>query len=141
MKIDLSKVEATSAFGGPLGLTTERRCTVKTLLLMTILSGVLISPAFAQMSAEDMTCAAFSAMDSSGQMAAVDKMAGAMKSGDTGAMKSGSMSSDQMSSDQMSSDKMASGGMASDTPMTAESVAAACADHPDMMVHEAMMAR
>jgi hypothetical protein len=107
---------------------------VKTLLAMTILSGVLITPAFAQMSAGDMTCAAFSAMDSSGQMAAVDKMAGAMKSGDTGAMKSGAMSSDQMSPDKMAS------GMASDTPMTAGSVAAACADHPDMMVHDAMMA-
>jgi hypothetical protein len=63
---------------------------VRTLLLMTILSGVLISPAFAQMSADDMSCADFTAMDSSGQMAAVDKMGGAMKSGDSGAMSSGS---------------------------------------------------
>jgi hypothetical protein len=60
------------------------------LLLMTILSGVLISPGFAQMSADDMSCADFTAMDSSGQMAAVDKMGGAMKSGDSGAMSSGS---------------------------------------------------
>jgi hypothetical protein len=57
---------------------------------MTILSGVLISPAFAQMSADDMSCADFTAMDSSGQMAAVDKMGGTMKSGDSGAMSSGS---------------------------------------------------
>jgi hypothetical protein len=63
---------------------------VRTLLLMTILSGVLISPAFAQMSADDMSCADFTAMDASGQMAAVDKMGGAMKSGDSGAMSSGS---------------------------------------------------
>lgn len=63
---------------------------MRTLLLMTILSGVLISPAFAQMSADDMSCADFTAMDSSGQMAAVDKMGGAMKSGDSGAMSSGS---------------------------------------------------
>jgi hypothetical protein len=103
---------------------------VRTLLLMTILSGVLISPAFAQMSADHMSCADFTAMNSNGQMAAVDKMGGAMKSGDSGAM----------SSDAMSSDK-ASGKMASDrAPVTAQSVAAACADHPDMTVHEAMMA-
>ena len=63
---------------------------MRTLLLMTILSGVLISPAFAQMSADDMSCADFTAMDSSGQMAAVDKMGGAMKSGDSGAMSPGS---------------------------------------------------
>ena len=63
---------------------------MRTLLLMTILSGVLISPAFAQMSADDMSCVDFTAMDSSGQMAAVDKMGGAMKSGDSGAMSSGS---------------------------------------------------
>ena len=63
---------------------------MRTLLLMTILSGVLISPAFAQMSADDMSCADFTAMDSSGQMAAVDKIGGAMKSGDSGAMSSGS---------------------------------------------------
>jgi hypothetical protein len=104
---------------------------VRTLLLMTILSGVLISPAFAQMSANDMSCADFTAMNSSGQMAAVDKMGRAMKSGDSGAM----------SSDAMSSDDKASGKMASDrAPVTAQSVAAACADHPDMTVHEAMMA-
>ena len=63
---------------------------MRTLLLMTILSGVLFSPAFAEMSADDMSCADFTAMDSSGQMAAVDKMGGAMKSGDSGAMSSGS---------------------------------------------------
>ena len=39
---------------------------------------------------DDMSCADFTAMDSSGQMAAVDKMGGAMKSGDSGAMSSGS---------------------------------------------------
>jgi hypothetical protein len=104
---------------------------VRTLLLMTILSGVLISPAFAQMSADDMSCGDFTAMDSSGQMAAVDKMGGAMKSGD----------SDAMSSDAMSSGDKASGEMASEmAPVTAESVAAACADHPDMTVHDAMKA-
>jgi hypothetical protein len=105
---------------------------VRTLLLMTILSGVLISPAFAQMSAEHMSCADFTAMDSSGQMAAVDKMGGAMKSGDSGAM----------SSEARSSGDKASGKMASEmAPVTAESLAKACADHPDMTVHEAMMAR
>jgi hypothetical protein len=78
-----------------------------------------------------MSCADFTAMNSSGQMAAVDKMGGAMKSGDSGAM----------SSDAMSSDDKASGKMASDrAPVTTQSVAAACADHPDMTVHEAMMA-
>jgi hypothetical protein len=96
----------------------------------TILSGVLISPAFAQMSADDMSCADFTAMDSSGQMAAVDKL-GAMKSGDSGAMSSAAMSSHDKASGKMASDR---------APVTAESVAAACADHPDMTVHEAMMA-
>jgi hypothetical protein len=106
---------------------------VRTLLLMTILSGVLISPAFAQMSADHMSCADFTAMDSGGQMAAVDKMVGAMKSGDSGAMSSEAMSSqDKASGNKMASDR---------APVTAESVAAACADHPDMTVHDAMMAR
>jgi hypothetical protein len=104
---------------------------VRTLLLMTILSGVLFSPAFAEMSADDMSCADFTAMDSSGQLAAVDRMGGAMKSGDAGAMSSDAMSSDQKGAGEMASDR---------APVTAESVAAACADHPDMTVHDAMKA-
>ena len=102
---------------------------MRTLLAMAMLSGVLIAPAFAQMSAEDMTCTDFTAMDSSAQMAAVDSMEGAM----------GAMASDKMSSDAMSSGDMAAGDMAAEeAPLTAEKVAAACTDHPDMMVHDAV---
>ena len=109
---------------------------MRTLLMTMILSGALVSPAFAQMSADDMSCADFTAMDSGGQMAAIDRMAGAMKPGDAGAM-----ASDAMSSGAMSSGAMASGAMgAGEAPVTVESLTAACAGHPDMMVHEAMMA-
>jgi hypothetical protein len=109
---------------------------MRTLLAMTILSGVLFSPAFAQMSAEDLSCADFTAMDPSAQMAAVSSMESGMESGGA----SGAMSSDSMESDAMKSeDSMKSEGMASgDKPVTAKSVAKACADHPDMTVHDAM---
>jgi hypothetical protein len=115
---------------------------MKTLFAMTILSGVLVSPAFAQMSAEDMSCADFTAMDPSAQMAAVSSMESRMEAGSS----SGAMSPDRMESDAMrsedsmkSEDGMKAHGMASgDKPVTAKSVAAACADHPDMTVHEAM---
>ncbi len=99
---------------------------MKTLLATTIVSGMLIAPAFAM---SDMSCADFTAMDSSGQMAAMDSMSSGMKSG-SDAMASDANSSDKMaSSDSMGSDKMA---------VTAESVAQACAGQPDMMVHDAM---
>jgi hypothetical protein len=99
---------------------------MKTLLALTILSGVLVAPAFAQMSSEDMSCADFTAMDSSGQMAAMDSMGSGMESD---AMASDSMKSDDMKSDDMASD---------DVTVTAESVAEACGEHPDMMVHDAI---
>ena len=66
-----------------------------------------------------------------------------------GAMASDKMSSDAMSSDDMASGDMAAGDMAAgdmaagdmaaeEAPLTAEKVAAACTDHPDMIVHDAV---
>jgi hypothetical protein len=97
-------------------------------------------PALA-MSGSDMSCADFTAMDSSGRMAAVHEMETGMMSGDkmTAGGNSGAMASDKMTSGNMSSDKMASDKMGSDhTGVTAESVAKACADQPDMMVMDAI---
>jgi hypothetical protein len=105
---------------------------MKKLLATTMLAGGLMaSPAFAQMSSEDMSCADFVAMDSSGQMEAMKSMAGGMASD---AMKSSDMASDAMKSGDMKSGDMASG----DMDVTADDVVSACADHPDMMVHDAV---
>jgi hypothetical protein len=83
-----------------------------------------------------MSCADFTAMDSSGRMAAVHEVETGMMSGDkmTAGDNSGAMASDKMASDKMASDKMGSDHM----DVTAESVAKACADQPDMMVKDAI---
>jgi hypothetical protein len=117
---------------------------MKMLLATTVLSGLLIGPALAM---SDMSCADFTAMDSSGRMAAVHEMETGMMSGDKMAsdkMASDKMASDKMASDKMASDKMVSNKMSSDkmasdhTGVSAESVAKACADQPDMMVKDAI---
>ena len=85
----------------------------------------------------DMSCADFTAMDLSGQMAAMDSMATGMNSGPARwrrTDKTGDMTSDKMASDKMTADNMGSDKMA----VSAESVAQACAGQPDMMVHDAM---
>lgn len=102
---------------------------MKTLLATTILVASLSVPAFAQM-ADDMSCTDFMAMDSSGQMQAMESMAGAM-AGD--AMMS-SEGGDAMKSDAMAGDAMAGDHMG----VTADTVADACADHGDMMVQDAI---
>jgi hypothetical protein len=94
---------------------------MKTLLATTILVGSMAVPAFAQM-ADDMSCADFMAMDSSGQMAAMESMSG-MTAGDK-MMSEGDKA--------MKSDAMAEGGM----EVTAETVAQGCEGHDDMMVTE-----
>jgi hypothetical protein len=103
---------------------------MKKFLATTMLAGLMASPAFAQMSS-DMSCADFVAMDSSGQMEAMKSMAGGMASD---AMKSSDMASDAMKSGDMKAGDMASGEM----DVTADDVVSACADHPDMMLHDAM---
>ena len=75
---------------------------------------------FAQMSS-DMDCSHYGAMDSAGQMAAVDSMRSSSMSAANKMDSSGGMSSDHMSSSEM-----------------AKKVAASCKDHPGMMVHDAM---
>jgi hypothetical protein len=106
-----------------------RRRMMKTLLAITFLSGVLVSPAFAQMSAGDMTCREFSAMDSSSQMAA----AGAMR----GETSSGAMSSEHTMAPDTTSHK--SGRMATDhMAPSIHTITQACKGHPDMMVSDAM---
>jgi hypothetical protein len=94
---------------------------MKTLFATTILLGSLAFPAFAQM-ADDMSCADFMAMDSSGQMEAMKSMGGmiegdAMMSEGDDAAKSEDMASDQME-------------------VTAKTVAQSCEGHDDMMVTE-----
>jgi hypothetical protein len=111
---------------------------MKTLLATVVMSGLLIGPALA---GSDMSCADFTAMDSSGRMAAVHEVETGMMSGDkmTAGDNSGAMASDKMASDKMASDKMASDKMGSDhMGATAESVAKACAEQPDMMVKDAI---
>ena len=105
---------------------------MRTLLATTMLSSMLAFPALAQMSWDDMSCPDFVAMDSSGQMEAMGSMASGMVSDSMEAMKSddATKSGDAMKFD----DAMASGEMAP----TAEDVAMAGADHPDMMVHDAV---
>jgi hypothetical protein len=97
---------------------------MRALLAITLVSGVLAAPAFAQMSAGDMSCADFGAMDSSGQMAA----AGAMGSMESGAMASGGM---------MSADTT-SGSSAGNMAPNIQTITTACDGHPDMMVRDAM---
>jgi hypothetical protein len=96
---------------------------MKTLLATTILVASLSVPAFAQM-ADDMSCTDFMAMDSSGQMQAMESMAGAM-AGDAMMSSEG----DAMKPDAMADDHMG---------VTADTVADACADHGDMMVQDAI---
>ena len=102
---------------------------MKTLLATTIFFSLLAFPAFAQMSMDDMSCADFVAMDSSAQMEAMGSMGSGMESGES----SDTMASDS-ESEEMKSEDMASGEM----EVTAESVAEACADQPDMMVNDAI---
>ena len=96
---------------------------MKTLLAATILIGSLSVPAFAQM-ADDMSCADFMAMDSSGQMQAMEAMGGAMAGGAMMSSEGDAMTSDAMAGEHME--------------MTADAVADACADHGDMMVQDAI---
>jgi len=80
---------------------------VKHIILAAAILGAVAAPAFAAAEA-DMTCAQFTAMDSSGQMAAIHA---AMEAG---AMASDHMDTDKMASDKMDTDHMGSGGMATD---------------------------
>ena len=119
-------------------------------MLTGMLTGFAV-PAFAAshgMDATMMTCADFSAMDADGQMKAMDAMSMAsegmtsdqMASDDAMASDdeaSDAMASDDEASSDMASDAMASDDMASDTMMA---TATTCADNPDMMAMDAMMA-
>ena len=108
-----------------------------TLAIAGLMSTLFASPLFAQdaMSPESMTCADFMAMDSDGQMQALQAMASP-----EGMMAEGEMPAEGM---------MAEGGMAAegmmaegDEMMTDEQMAAmsaACEGDPDMMAMDAMM--
>ncbi len=124
--------------------------------MASVFAGLMAFPALAQ-AAQDTSCADFMAMDSAAQMkalggmsdggmmaddmAAGDKMAaGDNMSGDAMA-KDDMAAGDKMAGDDMSKDNMGSGDMKSDAMApTVEAVAAACKGHPDMMLHDAMMA-
>jgi hypothetical protein len=111
------------------------RVTMKKLLLASAFTVGMALPAFAQM-ADDPSCTDFMAMDSSGQMKAVEAMA----------MATDAMATDPMATDAMATDDAmaADDAMASDDMMaeevTVEGAMAACTDHPEMTVHDAMAA-
>ena len=110
------------------------------LLATTLLASFLAVPAFADSSAQNMTCDDYMAMDSAGQMGAVASMSDNMAADNMSAdsMTSDDMASDAMSSDAMASEDMASDDMASSDTAMSQKVANACADNPDMMVGDAM---
>ncbi len=115
---------------------------MKTFLMTTVFSGLMAFPAFAQMS-DDMSCADFMAMDASAQMKAVmeaDSTASDDMMADD-AMAEDAMADDAMADDAMAEDDMMAKDdmMADEMAVSVESVAAICADNPDMMVHDAMM--
>lgn len=103
-------------------------------LLAIAVAGFAAAPVFAM---DDMSCADFTAMDRDAQMQALSGMEGGMAS--EGGMAAGGDSTD--AGGMMSSD---SGGMMSSdsSSMSSEdqiaTVTKACADHPDMMVGDAM---
>ena len=106
------------------------------ILAALALSAAFAAPALAEGMAGDMACKDFSALDHDGMMAAMDA---ATKAPD--AMASDAMTSDAMTSEDgmmTSGDAMAPKGgmMAEDDAMAA--LVKTCADHPDMMVKDAM---
>lgn len=84
------------------------------------LAGALAFPLMSQ-AMDDMTCADFTAMDAPGQMDAVSMMGDSMAAGDTMAPADAMAGGDMMAADEMT-----------------KAVSTTCADHPDMMVGEAM---
>lgn len=158
---------AVAALGVAARDTPDEEDSMKKMLIAMAACAALTLPALAQAADGMMKCSAFNAMDSKGQMAAVDslKMQGSMASDKMGADKMGSdnmasdkmgMVSDKMGSDKMgmASDKMESGKMdtgkmdsgmktASGDSMMAgddltQKVSSYCQDHPDMMIKDAM---
>jgi hypothetical protein len=119
------------------------------------LSGVLAFPALAQDGGMAdpmiMTCAEFMALDSEGQMMAIEEMDLAAEEMATDMMMPEDMASDEMKPEQMGSGEMMSEGgsmmaddkMASDGTMMSEDMVAAvlnaCEGQPDKMVMDAMM--
>lgn len=97
-----------------------------------VLSATFAAPALAEGMAGDMACKDFSALDHNGMMAAMEatKMAPDAMASEDGMMASGNAMA--------SGDAMAAEGgmMAEDDAMAA--LVKACADHPDMMVKDAM---
>lgn len=103
------------------------------ILAALALSTAFGAPALAEGMAGDMACSAFNTLDQAGMMAAMEaaKTAPDAMAADGGMMSSG----DAMASgDAMTSQD---GMMAQDDGMAA--LIKACADHPDMMVKDAMM--
>ena len=111
------------------------------LLAALTMTTMLAMPAFAA----DMPCSDFMAMDSAGQMAAMeDAMAADGAMADDAMAADGAMADDAMASDDAmgaegdmaTDDAMAADGMAAEGGM--EAMVAACTAHPDMTVMEAM---
>lgn len=110
------------------------------ILAVLALSTAFAAPVLAEGMAGDMACSAFSVLDKDGMMAAMEaaKMAPDAMAPEEGMMGAGGA---MASGDAMASDNaMASEGgvMGQEDPMAA--LIKACADHPDMMVKDAMHA-
>ena len=112
--------------------------TARTLIVLAM-AGTMSFPALAQdaMSADTMSCVDFTAMDSAGQMQA---MAGMEMAAEGDMASEGTMAAE---GDMAAEGTMAEGDMASEEGMAAEgditaAVTAYCAEHPDMMVGDAM---
>lgn len=114
-------------------------------LTAVLVAGLAAAPAFA---VEDMTCADFAAMSPEEQTETVSMMMEGMPEGgmmaEDGMAEGGMMAEDggMMAEGAMEEGGMAEGGMMAGDAMAAEDaarrVAAACAEHPDMMLGEAM---
>ncbi len=113
-------------------------------IMATGLAAATAIPAFAASHDTDMakaTCGEFAAMDTEGQMAAMDAMHMAADEMASDEMSSDAMASDDSSTEEMASDDAATDDMASDDMMAEEmtEIAAVCDGKPDVMVMDAMM--
>ena len=107
------------------------------ILTAILFAGCAAAPAFAM---EDMTCADFTAMSLDEQTETVSMMTEGMAEG--GMMAGGGMAEGGMMAEGATGEGMAEGGMMAGESMAAEDtarrLASACAEHPEMMVGEAM---
>ena len=108
-------------------------------LTAILFAGFAAAPAFAM---EDMTCADFTAMSLDEQAETVSMMTEGMASEGGMMAEGGTAEGGMMAEEETGEGGMAEGGMMAGEAMAAEDtarrVASACAEHPEMMLGEAM---